>query len=397
MRDATQLAEMLYSVSALSLFPVVTATIAAMSLNRRNAGERVLIWRSSVIVLLVVLAGELLPFQLKAWVVPQELASPFIVFGRAQLAVLEQLAPRSGDSLPLQWMLGVWLLGVIVVATPTLGDLYRLRRIAREATEVRDGALLALLADARRRSGVRQHVRLLVSPRTTIPMTWGVLRPIVLLPPAARHWASEHQRAALLHELNHVARADALYALAARLVCALYWFNPLIWWVARRLEVESELACDDRVLAAGVRRSDYAEVLSGAGHGGALALGARALGGPPGGVRERLRAVVDTGRRVHLPTRAATATAAAVTFCLSMSVSLVQLVPTREVLTTLMQDDRWDARAYAVVRLAERADSVEVARAAARTDPSPRVRAWARYALAQLPPRALFTTPSPRL
>jgi hypothetical protein len=82
---------------------------------------------------------------------------------------------------------------------------------------------------------------------------------------------------------------------------------------------------------------------------------------------------------------------------LSLSVSLVQLVPTRDVLTTLMQDDRWDTRAYAVVRLAERADSVEVARAAARTDPSPRVRAWARYALAQLPPPADLFTQQPKL
>ena len=53
----------------------------------------------------------------------------------------------------------------------------------------------------------------------------------------------------------------------------------------------------------------------------------------------------------------------------------------RDVLTTLMQDGRWESRAYAGVGLARRADSVAVARAAAERDPSPRVRAWARYAL----------------
>lgn len=394
---ATRVIGMLYSVSALSLFPLGAAIIAAAILKRRNAGERALIWRSAIIVLLVVLAGEVLPFQLKAWIVPQELASPFIVFGRAQLAVLEQLASHSGEGFQVQWVLWVWLLGVGVIASQTASGLLRLRYIAREATEVREDALLELLAEARRTAGVRRSVRLLVSARTDIPITWGVLRPIVLLPPAARRWAPEHLHAALLHELHHVRHADALFALAARAVCTLYWFNPLTWWMAHRLEVESELACDDRVLSTGVRRSDYAEVLSGAGHGGALASGARALGGPPGGVRERLRRVVDTGRTVRLPTRMATTIAAGITFFLSLSVSLVQLVPTREVLTTLMQDDRWEARAYAVVRLAERADSVEVARAAARTDPNPRVRAWARYALAQLPPRDLFIPPSPKL
>jgi hypothetical protein len=151
------------------------------------------------------------------------------------------------------------------------------------------------------------------------------------------------------------------------------------------------------VLVSGVRRSDYAELLGSAGllervpltGAGSLALGARA------GLRERISAVVDTRRVVRLPTRTATAAAAVLTLLMSASVSLVQIIPTRDVLTTLMQDERWESRAYAVVRLAERADSVEVARAAARTDPSPRVRAWAQYALAQLPPPGLFTPTRP--
>lgn len=385
-------ARMLYSVSVLSLIPLAGAALAAAVLRHRNAGERALIWRSVVIVLLVVLVGEVLPFQLEAWIVPRELASPFIVFGRAQLAVLEQLAPVSGDGRLVQWVLVVWMIGALSVAVPTLAGLARLRCLAREATPAEDAGLVALLAEAQRASGVQRRVRLLVSARATVPMTWGMLRPVVLLPNAARGWLKEHQRAVLLHELHHVRSADAVFALAARIVCALYWFNPLAWWVARRLLAESELACDDRVLVAGVRRSDYAELLSLAAGDGAVALGARALGARRDGLRERIWAIVDTGRSVRLPTRIATLTAAGVTLFLSMSVSLVQLVPTRDVLTTLMQDDRWEARAYAVVRLAERADSVEVARAAARTDPSPRVRAWARYALAQLPPE-LFTPP----
>jgi len=53
----------------------------------------------------------------------------------------------------------------------------------------------------------------------------------------------------------------------------------------------------------------------------------------------------------------------------------------RGVLTTLMADTRWESRAYAVLGLAQRADSVAVARSVAEQDPSPTVRAWARYAL----------------
>jgi hypothetical protein len=61
--------------------------------------------------------------------------------------------------------------------------------------------------------------------------------------------------------------------------------------------------------------------------------------------------------------------------------SVAHLAPTRGVLTTLMLDTQWESRAYAVLGLAQRADSVAVARSAAELDPSPRVRAWAKYAL----------------
>jgi hypothetical protein len=64
---------------------------------------------------------------------------------------------------------------------------------------------------------------------------------------------------------------------------------------------------------------------------------------------------------------------------------MVRLAPTRGVLDSLMHDARWQTRAYAVVGLAQRSDSLAVARSAAEGDPNPRVRAWARYALSASP------------
>ena len=75
--------------------------------------------------------------------------------------------------------------------------------------------------------------------------------------------------------------------------------------------------------------------------------------------------------------------AAVSTFAVAGPVSAVQLAPSREVLTTLMLDARWESRAYAVVGLAQRRDTIAVARSAAELDPNPRVRAWARYALGE--------------
>jgi beta-lactamase regulating signal transducer with metallopeptidase domain len=93
------------------------------------------------------------------------------------------------------------------------------------------------------------------------PLTWGIVRPVVLLPRAATAWPRERLQAVLLHELAHVRRRDSLSQLLALVACALYWPNPLIWLGARALRREAEIAADDTVLMLGMRPSDYAGAL----------------------------------------------------------------------------------------------------------------------------------------
>ena len=91
-----------------------------------------------------------------------------------------------------------------------------------------------------------------------MPLTWGWIRPVVLLPGDAEGWPTERRRVVLLHELAHVKRLDCLTQQLAQLSCAVYWFNPLFWWASMRMMVERETACDDLVLLSGVRPSEYA-------------------------------------------------------------------------------------------------------------------------------------------
>jgi hypothetical protein len=140
------------------------------------------------------------------------------------------------------------------------------------------------------------------------------------------------------------------------------------------------------VLNAGARRSDYAELLCKVAAAlqppvvpavAELAFARRA------GLRARLDAVLDTGHAVHPLARGWAAPAMLATLAAAGAMATVRITPSRAVLTTLMQDVRWESRAYAVVGLAQRADSIAAARSAAERDPSPRVRAWARYALGE--------------
>ncbi len=108
---------------------------------------------------------------------------------------------------------------------------------------------------------LRRRVRLKSHGRVAVPMTWGIVRPVVLFPEDCRDWDEARRSAALFHELSHIKRADFAVMLFVRLSLALFWFNPLVWVVLRRLRQEQEKACDELVLRAGIRPSVYARSL----------------------------------------------------------------------------------------------------------------------------------------
>jgi len=92
----------------------------------------------------------------------------------------------------------------------------------------------------------------------TGPITWGISRPVILLPKAATFWPRERLHAVLLHELAHIRRRDSLVQALSLAVCAVYWPNPLVWMGARALRREAEIAADDSVIVAGMKPSSYA-------------------------------------------------------------------------------------------------------------------------------------------
>jgi len=95
----------------------------------------------------------------------------------------------------------------------------------------------------------------------SVPVVSGLLRPVILLPRVAETWSDLQLAAALRHELQHVERKDLWTMLIGHIACAVYWFHPLAWVVARRSRHEQESACDDAVLASGFPSASYADAL----------------------------------------------------------------------------------------------------------------------------------------
>ncbi|HXO86321.1 MAG TPA: M56 family metallopeptidase, partial [Gemmatimonadales bacterium] len=152
----------------------------------------------------------------------------------------------------------IWLSGVVVVLLLVALGMARIAWLARVTPPAQDESWLLLVEQLSRELGLTRHVRVLQAQAPAMPMTWGIRRPVILLPAEADEWPAERRRDVLLHELAHVKRHDFFVQLIARVACAVYWFHPLVWLAATRLREERERACDDHVLRAGAMPSAYA-------------------------------------------------------------------------------------------------------------------------------------------
>lgn len=166
----------------------------------------------------------------------------------ATLLSLPALAPAvaaaRGQDLAVEaaWLGGVWAVGALVALTPLVVGRWWLGAVARRGQA--EGEVV------RARPG-----------DVSGPLMFGWLRPRVVVPADWETWAPAHREAALAHERAHVARQDWAMHAAGHVVCALFWFHPLVWAARRRLVMAAELAADDAALATGLRASDYASAL----------------------------------------------------------------------------------------------------------------------------------------
>ena len=155
----------------------------------------------------------------------------------------------------------LWAVIALIIAAALGWSALAVRHIVRRASPLDAPAWQTPLLEVSDRLGLSTPPRLLVSTDIKMPFACGVLSPTIVLPAECDAWSPARRNSVLLHELAHVRRGDLMGHMLGRLVCALYWFHPLVWVAAKRLRSESERACDDLALACGTRATDYAEHL----------------------------------------------------------------------------------------------------------------------------------------
>lgn len=241
--------------------------LVAFCLRRRSAAMRCFIWSMAIIGCLII---PLFSIMLPKW----ELG----ILPEAPVSIAPtQLTPKPVSSMPItptppqptavtrqsgpftalqwtDWIAIVWaIVGLLLLLRLVVG-IGAIWYISTRSNNF-SRAVEQFPSDWNRRGNVR------LSDRVTVPMVWGFLRPVILLPVDADHWQTDRLHAVLLHELAHIKRWDWTTQMVARITCAIYWFNPLVWFVAHRMRIEAEQACDDHVLNAGYQSTDYAQHL----------------------------------------------------------------------------------------------------------------------------------------
>ncbi len=331
---------------AKSTLLLLLAALACRLLRRSSAATRHLVWTAAVIsVLLLPLISAALPKWNVAWghtAATSPAAPPAVLdLGTVKSAPQSVVAtsdfassvPTRADAVPASaadateiptpvshrripavtawgtFGLTLWLGGTLVSLAYLAVGLSRIGRIRQRAIPLEGGAFQIAEA-ARQQIGLRRRVLFLradARSAVVVPVTWGVLRPVVLLPMQSAAWSEECLRAAFLHELAHVQRFDWPTQLLARLACALYWWHPLVWWATRQARAESETACDDLVLETGMKATDYAQRLIEVVRSMPTGKTARTLAvtmAQSSEVEGRVKAVLATGRnRSHLSQR----------------------------------------------------------------------------------------------
>jgi TonB family protein len=155
-----------------------------------------------------------------------------------------------------------WVLGFSFVFVRLAAGLARLAWVSAHAKPLFDEDWMRAVLELSQFHKLARSVRLLqCGSSLAMPLTWGIFRPVIVLPSGAAHWTEDRRRVVLSHELAHIARHDWLLQICAELARCFYWFHPLVWLAAARLRQESERASDDAVLRSGIAPSHYASQL----------------------------------------------------------------------------------------------------------------------------------------
>ena len=249
-----------------SVLILVVFALDLLLLRKVRAAVRYSLWLV-VLLKLVLPTSFALPTSLAWWLprhtepssLPKPTARPVTIVHIEQNVVLPSIStvPPLLSPAPLRpsisrsaKMLLVSATGSVVLLLLIICQWFRVSRTIRRALSPWDW-LVQLFRAVCEQARICWPVRLRLTEQSVSPSLCGILRPVILIPGSLATELSQPQlRAALLHELIHLRRADVLVSFFQSLLQIVYWWHPLVWLANARIRGLREEAVDDAVVLA---------------------------------------------------------------------------------------------------------------------------------------------------
>jgi beta-lactamase regulating signal transducer with metallopeptidase domain len=209
--------------------------------RRQNSGTRFAVWFSALVAIA---------------------ALPFL--GAMRSSISESVAGTPAVTLPGSWALYAAAMWAAVAGWFLAGvgrGLWHLHVLRKTCVPVNPAQLDARVRENLERA--RRRVALCTSDRLTVPTVVGFMKPVILVPDwLMQELSGDELNQIVLHELAHLRRWDDWTNLAQKIVKALFFFHPAVWWIEQKMSLEREMACDDAVIAQTESPRAYAECLT---------------------------------------------------------------------------------------------------------------------------------------
>ena len=142
------------------------------------------------------------------------------------------------------WAFGIWILGAAVCALFFVAVHLRCRKEFCASLPVEN----PIGQEWIQKQSLRRRVSLRCSDRIGAPLTYGIRKPVILVPDKMEFGRDAKTAFILTHELVHIRRLDAVKKFLLTAVLCIHWFNPLVWVMYILANRDLELSCDEKTV-----------------------------------------------------------------------------------------------------------------------------------------------------
>ena len=227
-------------------FILLITAVRALALHRLPKGTFLALWELAALRLLLPFS---IPLPVRLFAPPERLPAVddyLTAGGPLSPGTLSAEVPAAPVAPSISLLPMVWLTAAVLLAASFAVSYARARRRFSLSLPDDTPAVRRWLAD----QTLFRTIEVRRSPLVASPLTYGVLRPVILLPEEMDRTDDNALRRVLTHELIHILRFDAVAKLLFAAVLCVHWFNPLVWAMYALANRDLELSCDEQVLDA---------------------------------------------------------------------------------------------------------------------------------------------------